>query len=136
MYQIKEVKFFLLILVLIHHNEFLIRCIIIVLIILERKLLKSTDHIYHVYLGHLSHVFIFRRIFSYLFLSKNTEGRFPIDLKSEISQLSYYRNPQYHQTQIVDKNRLQYNAFSKSMQKKLAKIANSWLTGPPIFSNF
>ena len=85
MYQIKEVKFFLLILVLIHHNEFLIRCIIIVLIILERKLLKSTDHIYHVYLRHLSHVFIFRRIFSYLFLSKNTEGRFPIDLKSEIS---------------------------------------------------
>ena len=36
--------------------------------------------------------------------------------------------------QIVDKNRLQCNAFSKSMQKNLAKIANSWLTGPPKFS--
>ena len=45
-------------------------------------------------------------------------------------------SPLYHQIQIVDKNRLQYNAFSKSMQIVLAKIANSWITAPPDFSDF
>ena len=36
-------------------------------------------------------------------------------------------HPHYRQIQIVDKNRLQFNAFSNYIQIFLAKIANSWL---------
>ena len=48
----------------------------------------------------------------------------------------YWRNSHYRQTQIVDKNRLQCNKFSKSVQFFLVKIANSWVQGPPEFTQF
>ena len=42
----------------------------------------------------------------------------------------------YFQIQIIDKNRLKFKAFDKSMPKNLAKTANSWLRRPPEFLQF